>query len=119
MPTHKTLTDQWLATVLSEMGDSHEQVAETLRNAQIKGQQGDLHDCPIARYIASRVREHAPSHSVTVTVCGSVVTVAIFDDGFTEISADAPEPVREFVATFDNAEFDHDLYADLVESSGS
>lgn len=118
MPTHETLSDQWLATVLSEMGDCHEQVAETLRNAQIKGRQGDLNDCPIARYTAARVREHLPSGSVIVTVCGCV-TVATSGDDFKVISADTPEPVREFIAAFDNAEADHDLYADLVESCDS
>jgi hypothetical protein len=108
------LTDAWLSKVLGELGDSHEDVAETLRNAQIKGRPKDTEDCPIARYIAARVREHLPSGPVTVTVEGRVY-VRFGGDHDRMIGASVPGPVAEFIAAFDNVENDYDLYADLVE----
>ncbi|GAA4100951.1 hypothetical protein [Actinomadura miaoliensis] len=109
------ISDQWLSTLLHDMGTWHEEVAETLRKQQIRGRR-TMTDCPVARYVASRVREQAPTEPVKVIVAGGGVIVQVGEpsvDGSGRFSAPLPEPVGEFISAFDNAEYDHDLYADL------
>jgi hypothetical protein len=111
------INQQWLRELLDNLGDTHAAVAQTLRDAGIRGVRGDTHDCPIARYVLSRVRECVPAEPVTVVVAGGV-TVEIGTPGkpgHETISAWLPEPVAAFVGHFDDAT--DDLYADLVDPS--
>lgn len=75
-----------------------------LRDALITGHPGSAFSCPIARYVASRIREHlTPNDEVAVSVCRLSVRAAIhFTDGSQqELDVPTPEPVREFISTFD------------------
>ncbi|TDB91217.1 hypothetical protein E1264_02700 [Actinomadura sp. KC216] len=118
MPINEAITDQWLAHVLSKLGNTHSAVAARLRTALVTGRPGDPCACPIARYVLARVRAHVPSGPVLVTVTDKVFVDidAPSGDGYRSVSAAVPEPVTEFITAFDYDDHDEPrLYGDLIE----
>ena len=117
MLTRDKLTNEWLATVLADLGDTREKVGETLRKARVKGIRRHARFCPIARYLDRRVREHLqPAGLVDVVVVGPCVYVTIGDlaDGGYQIRAMLDEPVSAFIDAFDTVR-PMGLYGDLRE----
>lgn len=120
MSSYDIFTDHWLESVLRDLGDSPEAVADTLRRAKIKGLQRKAEDCPIARYIAMRVRQCAPEAQVRVTVESVVdVELAVPDVGYCGylVASSPPEPVVEFLERFDDEAHAGNPYPDLVAAS--
>jgi hypothetical protein len=121
MPERDVLTDEWLSKLLSDLGDTAYAVAERLRKEEIKGVRGDPNDCPIARYVAKRVRKHGTSLPVRVTVTASTVSVFIGTPGaddYRVISALTTEAMEDFIKAFDDRDGSAP-YADLALPAAS
>jgi len=117
MPNYDTLTEEWLAEVLAELGETRDEVAETLRKAEIKGRRCDPYDCPVTRYVTSRVMEHlGPSDHATVASCTFVrIELELAGVGYRMLKLRAPGPVSDFIDAFDSGRHDG-AYADLAEA---
>lgn len=88
-----------IVEILARMGNTPDEVAETLRKASIKGIPCNAEECPIANYTSKQ--------------CGCDVWVGYNRCG-PELSSDTfdmPKPVREFIDTFDGRR----AYQDLIE----
>lgn len=114
MPSYDRLTNEWLSTLLTNLGDTNHAVASRLRDALITGRPRSASDCPIARYVVSRIREHvAPGDEVMVAVSSYVRATIRFADGSNrELDVVTPEAVSEFISTFDT-------YGPLVEKTAA
>lgn len=110
------LTEQWLSDVLTELGQTADDVAAALRTAEITGERHNPHHCPIARYLAQRVRQVAPSGQLTVSVTTwTRVEVDQPDTGYHAVEVPTPEAVNDFITAFDTGA----AYADLVAESNA
>jgi hypothetical protein len=115
MTTRTALTRKWLKSLLTGLGSTADEVAATLRAAGIKGYHTDCHDCPGARYIASKASELARADKVTVTLTAEQAVIGITRDDtdrYREVKARTPGALEDFLDGFDSGEYD-----DLAETS--
>jgi hypothetical protein len=122
MPVSNIITEEWLTRTLADLGDTADEVAATLRGAEIKGRRSNAVQCPIARYLARRVAEHLPSTQATVNVHSDAAEITpIRPATHADTDADAedpivlvelPNPVLAFLQNFDEA-----AYPDLIDDS--
>lgn len=115
MTTRTALTRKWLESLLAGLGSTADEVAATLRAAGIKGFRTHCHDCPGARYIASKARELIPAtDQVTVTLTADETVIAITRPGtdhYQEVKTSTPAALEDFLDGFDAGEYD-----DLAET---
>jgi hypothetical protein len=108
-PTGK-LTRKWLKALLAGLGSTADEVAATLRAAGIKGSRTECHDCPGARYIASKARELVPAaDQVTVTLTADKAVIDITrpgTDDYREVRASTPGALEDFLDGFDSGDYD-------------
>lgn len=116
-PTGNTLTGESLQSTLTGLGSTADEVTATLRAAGIKGHLTDAHNCPGARFIATRARELLPGAdriTVTLTAEKAVIGITFADpDEYREVTASTPEAVEDFLDHFDQGD-----YEDLIEARG-
>lgn len=110
MTTRTALTRQWLKSLLAGLGSTADEIAATLRAAGIKGSRTDCHDCPGARYIASKAHERVPAtDQVTVTLTADKAVIGITRPGtdhYQEVKASTPEALEDFLDGFDGGDYD-------------
>lgn len=107
--TEQTVRDQ-VDAALKAMGDTAEQVAETLRAAGIKGRPAEGCGCPIYRYL---IREFPQ------VTCVTIFGVEVLDGGKATL-VELPLAVEIFIYNFETfARLGSDRYADLVEVFGA
>lgn len=110
MTINTELTTAWLASVLSDLGSTGDEVAETLRKASVKGIPADILNDPVAVYIGSRTRDLVlPGTEVKVVVPADEVVVSVAassadPDDHHEVSASTPAAVEDFLDRFDAGE---------------
>lgn len=101
-----------LQTALKDLGNSGNQICETLEKKKILGQVGDVEDCPVARYL-TKVFKKAES----ISVDGSAIDIT-FAKG--TISVKPPKAVSDFIEEFDEddylAHLNEDNKEELAES---
>jgi len=121
MTTCTALPPGWLAGVLSGLGATGDEVAQTLREGGATGTPTDIWDDPVASYIRRRVRDLAgPDALVAVMVTSDDVMVTTaatsLDPGACqELLAETPEAVDDFLTRFDAGED----YQDLLRASAA
>ena len=115
MMTNTALTGEWLHSLLTGLGNTADEVAATLRAADVKGYRTDVQDDPGARFIASKARELVPATAqvaVILTAEEAVIGITPADpDDYWEVSASTPEAVEDFLDGFDAGDYD-----DLAET---
>ena len=103
------LTTRWLTALLADMGAKPADVAATLARADVAGFRNDVHDCPIARFVAARARALVPVPAgISVIVTVGSVTVCVTPAGSgdkEEIVALPPNPIASFLRKFDVGEY--------------
>lgn len=115
MTTNTALTGEWLHSLLTGLGNTADEVAATLRAADVKGYRTDVRDDPGARFIASKARELVPATAqvdVILTAEEAVIGITpVGPDDYWEVSANTPEAVEDFLDGFDAGDYD-----DLAET---
>jgi hypothetical protein len=116
MTTSEPLTEQWLSDVLTELGPTADDIAASLRTAKITGDRNDPSTCPIARYLAQRVRQAAPSCRITAISVSTRIRVGVDvpDTGYCSVAVETPEAVDQFITAFDKEAAYPDLVADYA-----
>lgn len=115
MTPSTALTEEWLRSLLTGLGNTADEVAATLRTAGVKGNRADAHDCPVARFIAAQARElvaTAGQVTVTLTAEQAVIGITVAGSGdYREVTAGTPSAVEDFLDSFDGGAYD-----DLAET---
>lgn len=109
------ITEEWLTRTLTDLGDTADDVAATLRDAAIKGRRSNAVQCPVARYLARRVAEHASSTQARVNVHDDATVLVATSSAHSEdliVSVALPDPVLDFIRDFDEG-----AYPDLIDDS--
>jgi len=114
METREELSDHWLASLLSALGGTGDEVAGSLRSAGARGTPADFRNDPVAAYVAAQVRGLLPETAdVDVAATAEEVVVGVYtvfpDFGSLELSAPTPDPVEDFMDRFDALEDYRDL----------
>jgi len=103
------LAARWLIGLLASVGASHAEVAATLARAHVTGFRNDVHDCPLARFVAAKARALVPAPaelSVTVTVSSVAIGVTPPSSGTPdEVEVLTSNPVATFLRMFDAGEY--------------
>lgn len=104
-----SLTTRWLTALLAGMGAKPADVAAALKRADVTGFRSDVHDCPIARFVAARARALVPVPAgISAIVTVGSVTVCVTpagSGGKEEITALTPNPIASFLRKFDAGEY--------------
>jgi hypothetical protein len=108
MAANSPVTETWLTDLLSELGNTSDEIAAKLRDARVQGYRQDARRCPLARFVTERLSEHYPSGSVEVVVATDALLIAQASPDANEggdllVLAELSEPVVEFVQRFDDA----------------
>lgn len=117
MTTNTELNTAWLVSLLSGLGSTSDEVADTLRAAGAKGVPTDIWNDPVAVYIRARTRSVAtPGAAIEVVVTVEEIVVSITTssdnpDDRHEVSASTPDAVEDFLDRFDAGEDYNDLAA--------
>jgi hypothetical protein len=97
MTQTSTVNDSWeLEIALEDLGSTAAEVAASLRNLGIKGEQGSCGHCPIAQW------------ALGLGFFSSYVdqeTTTIWDESDNRIDGCNPDPVQEFIVAFDEGDF--------------
>jgi hypothetical protein len=113
------LSNDWLGCLLDGLGSTGDEVARTLRGAGARGIPADIHNDPVAAYVAARVRRLLPEAAdIEVAATSEEVVVGVnivFPEfGSREVSAATPCAVEDFMDRFDALEDYRDLQPGLV-----
>lgn len=110
------VNEEWLSGVLDGLGSTPDEVAATLRAAQVTGARRFGRRCPVAVYIGIKARERVPSAlQVVVWISSEEATVRFHTASGEEaasVNASMPVAVAAFVDAFDGG----GLYADLADA---
>ena len=117
MDVSEELSDHWLASLLSALGSTGDEVAGTLRDAGARGTPADFRNDPVAAYVAAQVHGLLPDTAdVDVAATADEVVVGVYTIfpgfGSLEVSAPTPGPVEDFMDRFDALEDYRDLELD-------
>jgi hypothetical protein len=82
---------QLILTLLEQLGETPEQVAEALKAKGFKGKRKRAHCCPIYQYLTS--------HGLDVGVSPS--EIALYDTTTKGCDITAPLPIKQFIYDFD------------------
>ena len=89
--------------LLAGLGNSPDEVAESLLTNGVHGVPGDNHSCAVARYVSAVVGAEPSIRSVTVGPCSMTISLVRPTDNRPagRLQVQLPKPVRAFVAAFD------------------
>jgi len=95
------------AGLLAELGDSPDEVAETLRATGVRGVPRDNRSCAVALYLSALVGSEPRIRSVTVGHCSLTINLVAPSDSRPagRLQVQLPKPVRRFVAAFDARQY--------------
>lgn len=98
----KKLPPSRVPELLSELGDTAEEVAVSLLNAGCRGKRCESNDCPIANYLCKRLFEDC-----LIGVHATTVTTRREGDESDYFRSEhrMPAPCRDFVTLFDDGFF--------------
>jgi len=93
--------------LLAELGDSPDEVAETLRATGVRGVPRDNRSCAVALYLSALVGSEPSIRSVTVGHCSLTINLVAPRDSRPagRLQVQLPKPVRRFVAAFDARQY--------------
>jgi len=93
--------------LLEALGNSPDEVAETLLSNGVHGVPRDNHSCAVARYMSVVVGSEPSVRSVTVGPCSMMISLVRPDDNRPagRLQVQLPKPVRDFVAAFDDRQY--------------
>jgi hypothetical protein len=119
MELTEKLNDDWLTSLLADLGGTGDEVAGTLRSAGAQGTPADIHNDPVAAYVAARVRGLLPETAdIEVAATADEVVVGVYtvfpDFSSREVSAPTPDAVEDFMDRFDALEDYRDLEPGLA-----
>lgn len=101
------IEEKQVGSLLNVLGNTADEVADSLRLRGIKGYKGDACQCPVANYLIAELGTY-PGDLVTY----DIVSYSTPDDsGF---SFRTPEPVFQFILRFDTG-----VYPDLRAERGT
>lgn len=84
--------------LLNELGNSSEEVAQSLKDCEIKGKKKRACDCPIANFLSKHL------NVVDVDVNPNEIDIYDYDQHFSLKTI--PPAVAEFIVDFDKGKFD-------------
>jgi len=88
--------------LLAQLGDSPDEVAETLRASGVHGVPRDNRSCAVALYLSAQLGTEPRIRSVTVGQCSLTITLVAPDSRPAgRLWVQLPKAVRGFVAEFD------------------
>lgn len=106
----RRLTEEDLVKALEALGDTADQVAQTLADAGCRGGRGCSENCPVANYLTSVLGAHDVSVMNTIDPddnewCEAVVTMQtpLTADVFYEVATLVTPAVQEFITRFDTS----------------
>jgi hypothetical protein len=90
-------------TLLADLGDSADGVAESLRTAGVNGVRQNNRSCAVALYVQALMGSDPRIRSVAVGHCALQISVAAPPEfrPAGRLLVQLPKPVRQFVAAFD------------------
>lgn len=93
--------------LLAELGESPDEVAETLRATGVRGVPRDNRSCAVALYLSVLVGSEPRIRSVTVGHCSLTINLVALPDSRPagRLQVQLPKPVRRFVAAFDARQY--------------
>ncbi len=93
--------------LLAELGDSPDEVAETLRATGVRGVPRDNRSCAVALYLSALVGSEPSIRSVAVGHCSLTINLVAPRDSRPagRLQVQLPKPVRRFVAAFDARQY--------------
>jgi hypothetical protein len=93
--------------LLADLGNTSDEVAESLREARVLGVPRSNRSCPVALYLSSVMGPDPRVRSVAIGHCSLLINVASPRDlrPAGRLLVQLPKPVRRFVAAFDNCEY--------------
>jgi len=100
---------------LDALGKDVDEVADTLRTAQIRGQRVRAFGCPVAGWLCRATADGKPHPPGTFAVNAGTVLIYPAAGQVPSDAVTVPAPVSEFVRAFDGGDGGPgDRYADLV-----
>jgi hypothetical protein len=93
--------------LLAGLGNSPDEVAESLRTAGIRGVPRDNRTCAVALYVSALMGSEPGIRSVSVGHCSMAITMVKPTDlrPAGRLLIQLPKPVRRFVAAFDDRRY--------------
>ncbi len=93
--------------LLAGLGNSPDEVAESLLSNGVHGIPRDNHSCAVARYVSAVVGSEPSIRSVTVGPCSMMISLVRPADNHPagRVQVQLPKPVRDFVAAFDARQY--------------
>ena len=93
--------------LLAELGNSPDEVAETLRVTGVQGVPRDNRSCAIALYLSALVGSDPSIRSVAVGHCSLTINLVALPDSRPagRLQVQLPKAVRRFVAAFDARQY--------------
>jgi hypothetical protein len=93
--------------LLAQLGDTPDEVAETLRSTGVHGVPKDNQSCAVALYLSALVGSEPRIRSVTVGHCSLMINLVAPVDARPagRLWIQLPKPVRGFVAAFDARQY--------------
>jgi hypothetical protein len=93
--------------LLAGLGDSPDEVAESLLINGVHGIPRDNRSCAVARYVSAVVGSEPSVRSVTVGPCSMMISLVrpTDDRPAGRLHVQLPKPVRDFVAAFDARQY--------------
>ncbi len=93
--------------LLAELGNSPDEVAESLMSNGVHGVPRDNRSCAVARYVSAVVGSEPSIRSVTVGPCSMMISLVrpADDRPAGRLHVQLPKPVRDFVAAFDARQY--------------
>jgi hypothetical protein len=92
--------------LLAELGNSPDEVAETLRVTGVQGVPRDNRSCAVALYLSALVGSEPSIRSVAVGHCSLTINLVALDSRPAgRLQVQMPKPVRRFVAAFDARQY--------------
>jgi hypothetical protein len=92
--------------LLAEMGNSADEVAETLQATGVQGVPRDNRSCAVALYLSALVGTEPSIRSIAVGHCSLTINLVALDARPAgRLQVQLPKPVRRFVAAFDARQY--------------
>jgi hypothetical protein len=106
MSQYRALKQQ-TGTLLRQLGDSPDEVADALRRSGVRGVPRSNRSCAIALYLAALLGSDTRVRSVRVGHCSLQLALATGPEHRPagHLTVQLPKPVRRFVAAFDAHEY--------------
>ena len=93
--------------LLAQLGNSPDEVAQSLASNGVQGVPRDNHSCAVARYVSAVVGSEPSIRSVTVGPCSMMISLVrpVDNRPAGRLQVQLPKPVRDFVAAFDARQY--------------